>query len=84
MKKLLQSVDSKHNKDDIVLEWKHFIDNEADLRKAVTNLKVVNNETPFPSWFDTSLIKLLLRVSEIQKPLIETLLQKLNEVILEA
>ncbi|XP_033215963.1 Fanconi anemia group D2 protein isoform X2 [Belonocnema kinseyi] len=84
MKKILESKDSRHNKDDIMEEWKHFIDNEAYLRKAITNLKVVNNQTPFPSWFDTSLIKLLLRVSEIQKPLIQILLQKLNEVILEA
>ena len=84
MKKLLQSEDSRYKKDEIAAEWKSYIWNETNLKKAITNMIVVNDEKPFPSWFDTSLVKLLLKISEIQQPLLENLLLKLNEVILEA
>ncbi|XP_051168863.1 Fanconi anemia group D2 protein-like [Leptopilina boulardi] len=81
MKKLLQR---GYNKEEISEGWKDFIDNDNNLKKATQDLKVIHDGQPFPSWYNTSLIKLLLQIAEIQKPLLEHLLQKLNEVILEA
>lgn len=81
MKKLLQK---GYNKDEIVEDWKNYIEVENNLMKATQTLKVIHDGQPFPSWYNTSLIKLLLQLVEIQKPLLEILLQKLNEVLLEA
>ena len=84
MKNLLQEKYNKHKKDKIIEEWNKYIEIDANFRKAATNLQVVNDGAPFPSWYSTSLIKILVQISEIQKPILESILQRLNEVILEA
>lgn len=81
MRKLLEK---GYKKEEISADWKNFIDVDNNLKKATQDLKVVDDGQPFPSWYNTSLIKLVLQIAEIQKPFLSHLLTRLNEVVLEA
>lgn len=82
MKELLNS--RKYEKQKIISLMEKYFENEQNLENALTDMELFVNDQVSNVLRSSSLIKILLQVSELHPEIYSSLLSKLNEAVLIA
>lgn len=84
-KKMIQLLSSgKFKKEEIVDLWRVFIDDENNLKRALNDVTIVNDQSIARAGSNVSLVRMFLQIPAIQTAVSNHLLQKLNEAVLVA
>lgn len=82
MKDLLTS--KRYNKEELLTLMEKYFENEENLENALTDMEIFVNDKVSNVLHSSSLIKMLLQVSELHPEIYSSLLTKLNESVLIA
>lgn len=82
MKDLLTS--RRYNKEELLMLMEKYFENEENLENALTDMEIFVNDKVSNVLHSSSLIKMLLQVSELHPEIHSSLLTKLNESVLIA
>lgn len=82
MKELLNT--KKYKKDELITLMEKYFENEENLKNALSNMELLIDGEVSNVLHSSSLIRILLQVSELYPEIYSSLLSKLNEAILIA
>ena len=82
MKELLNS--KKYKKDEMITLMEKYFENEENLKNALSDMELLIDGEVSNILHSSSLIKILLQVSELHPEIYSNLLSKLNEAVLIA
>lgn len=82
MKSLLQS--KIYRKEELISLMEKYFENEENLENALTDMEIYVNNEVSNVLHSSSLVKILLQVSELHPEIYSSLLTKLNESVLVA